>query len=73
MAVPVLLFKKSHLIPYGPFLSLAALVCILMQDYFIGLINVYVQLFCRIIFWISFMIIPNVKIPNSYVVKICLP
>lgn len=45
MAVPVLLFKKSHLIPYGPFLSLAALVCIVMQDYFIGLINVYVQLF----------------------------
>jgi len=26
-------------------LSLAALVCILMQDYFIGLVNVYVQLF----------------------------
>ena len=45
MAIPVLLFKKSHLIPYGPFLSLAALVCILMQDYFIGLVNVYVQLF----------------------------
>ncbi|MBI2471876.1 MAG: prepilin peptidase [Planctomycetes bacterium] len=45
MAVPVLLVKKSHLIPYGPFLSLATLVCILMQDYFIGLVNVYVQLF----------------------------
>jgi len=45
MAIPVLLFKKSHLIPYGPFLSLATLVCILMQDYFIGLVNVYVQLF----------------------------
>lgn len=45
MAIPVLLFKKRHLIPYGPFLSLAALVCILMQDYFIGLVNVYVQLF----------------------------
>jgi len=45
MAIPALLFKKSHLIPYGPFLSLATLVCILMQDYFIGLVNVYVQLF----------------------------
>lgn len=45
MAIPVLLFKKRHLIPYGPFLSLATLVCILMQDYFIGLVNVYVQLF----------------------------
>jgi len=45
MAVPVLIFKKSHLIPYGPFLALATLVCIFMQDYFIGLANVYVQLF----------------------------
>ncbi|MDN3515490.1 MAG: prepilin peptidase [Candidatus Brocadia sp.] len=45
MAIPVLIFKKVHLIPYGPFLSLATLVCILLQDYFIGIINVYIQLF----------------------------
>ena len=45
MAIPVLVFKKSKLIPYGPFLSIATLICIFMQDYFIGLINLYVQFF----------------------------
>ena len=45
MGIPVLLLKKKHLIPYGPFLSLATLVCILLQDYFIGITNSYVQLF----------------------------
>ena len=50
MAIPVLLIKKSHLIPYGPFLSLAALVCILMQDYFIGLVNVYLQFFVVLLY-----------------------
>lgn len=49
MAVPVLIFKKSHLIPYGPFLSLAALICILLQDYFIKWINVYVGIFKMVI------------------------
>lgn len=44
MGIPVLLFKKTHLIPYGPFLSLATLVCIFFQDYFLGIINVYIQL-----------------------------
>ncbi|MFN3531634.1 MAG: prepilin peptidase [Candidatus Brocadia sp.] len=44
MAVPALILKKTHLIPYGPFLSLATLVCIFFQDYFIGIINVYIQL-----------------------------
>ena len=45
MAIPTLVLKKKHLIPYGPFLSLATLVCIFMQDYFIGLVNIYVKLF----------------------------
>ncbi len=45
MAIPVLIFKKSHLIPYGPFLSLATLVCILMQDFFLERINLYIQFF----------------------------
>lgn len=45
MGIPALLFKKTHLIPYGPFLSLATLVCIFFQDYFIGIIDVYIQLF----------------------------
>lgn len=45
MAIPVLLFKKSHLIPYGPFLSAAALVCICFQDYFISQINLYILVF----------------------------
>jgi len=45
MAVPALLVKKSRLIPYGPFLSLATIVCIMMQDYFIEVINRYIRLF----------------------------
>ena len=45
MGIPALIMKKKHLIPYGPFLSLATLVCILLQDYFIGFINSYIQLF----------------------------
>lgn len=45
MGIPTLILKKTHLIPYGPFLSLGALVCIFLQDYFIGLVNVYIQLF----------------------------
>lgn len=44
MAIPVLIRKKTHLIPYGPFLSLAALVCIFFQDYFIGIVDVYIQI-----------------------------
>ncbi|MDR4509709.1 MAG: prepilin peptidase [Candidatus Brocadiaceae bacterium] len=45
MAIPQLLFKKGHVIPYGPFLSLAAFVCIILQDRFIEIANVYLQLF----------------------------
>ena len=45
MAVPVLILKKSRMIPYGPFLSFATLVCIILQDYFIGIVNLYIQFF----------------------------
>ena len=55
MAVPVLIFKKSHLIPYGPFLSLAALICILLQDYFIKWINLYVGIFKMVIAWFLYL------------------
>ncbi|MBU6392832.1 MAG: prepilin peptidase, partial [Planctomycetes bacterium] len=51
MAIPVLIFKKSHLIPYGPFLSLATLVCILMQDFFLERINLYIQFFAVLFTW----------------------
>ena len=49
MAIPVFVFKKSHLIPYGPFLAIAALVCICFQDYFIGQINLCILVF-RVLF-----------------------
>ena len=45
MAIPVLIFKKNRMIPYGPFLSMSTLVCILMQDYFIGYVNLYIKIF----------------------------
>ncbi|HQU31811.1 MAG TPA: prepilin peptidase [Candidatus Brocadia sapporoensis] len=45
MGIPVLLMKKTHLIPYGPFLSLATLVCIFFQDYFLRIVDLYFQVF----------------------------
>lgn len=45
MAIPVMIFKKSNVIPYCPFLSIAALLCIIFQDYFISLVNTYVIIF----------------------------
>lgn len=45
MAIPALILKKGRMIPYGPFLSIATLACILMQDYFIGYANLYIRFF----------------------------
>lgn len=45
MAIPVLILKKNRMVPYGPFLSIATLACILMQDYFIGYANLYIRFF----------------------------
>lgn len=43
--IPKLFLKKEHIIPYGPFLSLAAFICILSRDFFTGIINSYINTF----------------------------
>ncbi|HDY68027.1 MAG TPA: prepilin peptidase, partial [Candidatus Scalindua sp.] len=43
--IPKLLLKKEHVIPYGPFLSLAAFICILSKDFFISIIDTYTDTF----------------------------
>ncbi len=43
--IPKLFLKKGHVIPYGPFLSLAAFVCILYKDIFIKIVDNYINTF----------------------------
>jgi leader peptidase (prepilin peptidase)/N-methyltransferase len=43
--IPKLFLKKEHVIPYGPFLSLAAFICILSKDFFISIIDTYTDTF----------------------------
>ena len=38
VGIYVLIFKKSHLIPYGPFLSLAAITALFFGDRIISLV-----------------------------------
>ncbi len=49
MGIPVLLLKKANIIPYAPFLSLASLICIYFQDFFISSINLYIDLYNQIL------------------------
>ncbi len=43
--IPKLFLKKEHVIPYGPFLSLAAFICILSKDFLISIIDTYTDTF----------------------------
>jgi leader peptidase (prepilin peptidase)/N-methyltransferase len=47
--LPRLILKKGNVIPYGPFLSLAAFICILSKDFFISIINSYVNAFAYLL------------------------
>lgn len=44
-AIPMWITKKTQLIPYAPFLSLATLIVISFQDYFVRIIETYIILF----------------------------
>jgi len=44
-AIPKLVFNKERMIPYGPFLSLAAFICLLYTDVCSGIIDNYVDIF----------------------------
>lgn len=49
MGIPVLILKRANIIPYAPFLSLASLICIYFQDFFISSINLYIDLYNQIL------------------------
>lgn len=49
VGLPRLIFKKGNVIPYGPFLSLAAFVCLLFKDFSIKNIDHYLNI-CLSIF-----------------------
>lgn len=49
MGIPMLILKKANIIPYAPFLSLASLICIYLQDFFISSINSYIDLYNQIL------------------------
>lgn len=46
--LPRLILKRSNVIPYGPFLSLAAFICLLFKDYFVGFIDNYLDIYLSI-------------------------
>jgi len=46
--LPRLIFKKGNVIPYGPFLSLAAFVCLLFKDISIKTIDYYLNIYLSI-------------------------
>ena len=46
--LPRLIFKKGNVIPYGPFLSLAAFVCLLFKDFSIKNIDHYLNIYLSI-------------------------
>ncbi|MGR3309343.1 MAG: prepilin peptidase [Candidatus Brocadiales bacterium] len=53
MGIPMLVLKKSNVVPYAPFLSLASLICIYLQDFFINAINSYIDLYYQILVTIT--------------------
>ncbi len=46
--LPRLILKRGNVIPYGPFLSLAAIICLLFKDYFVGFIDNYLDIYLSI-------------------------
>ena len=46
--LPRLIFKKGNVIPYGPFLTLAAFVCLLFKDFSIKTIDYYLNIYLSI-------------------------
>ena len=46
--LPRLIFKKGNVIPYGPFLSLAAFICLLFKDFSIKTIDYYLNIYLSI-------------------------
>lgn len=51
-AIPRLISKKGRMIPYGPFLSLAAFICLLFQDVTVGVIDNYLDVYVNLFLYL---------------------
>lgn len=51
-AIPRLISKKGKMIPYGPFLSLAAFICLLFQDATVGIIDNYLDVYITLFLYL---------------------
>jgi len=47
--LPRLILKRGNVIPYGPFLSLAAFICLLFKDFSIKTIDHYLDIYLSIL------------------------
>ncbi|MCR4291055.1 MAG: prepilin peptidase [Candidatus Scalindua sp.] len=50
--IPRLISKKGKVIPYGPFLSLAAFICLLFQDATVGIIDNYLDVYVTLFLYL---------------------
>jgi leader peptidase (prepilin peptidase)/N-methyltransferase len=50
--IPRLISKRGKMIPYGPFLSLAAFICLLFQDVTVGIIDNYLDVYLTLFLYI---------------------
>ena len=50
--IPRLISKRGKMIPYGPFLSLAAFVCLLFQDVTVGIIDNYLDVYLTLLLYL---------------------
>jgi leader peptidase (prepilin peptidase)/N-methyltransferase len=50
--LPRLISKRGKMIPYGPFLSLAAFICLLFQDVTVGIIDNYLDVYITLFLYI---------------------
>lgn len=52
--MPRIVLKKGNVIPYGPFLSLAAFICLLFKDFSIKIIDDYLDIYSNIFSYLLF-------------------
>ena len=50
--IPRIVLKRGKMIPYGPFLSLAAFVCLLFQDVTVGIIDNYLDVYITLFLYL---------------------
>ena len=50
--IPRIVLKRGKMIPYGPFLSLAAFICLLFQDVTVGIIDNYLDVYITLFLYL---------------------